>query len=360
MKLDEPCRGGMSARMRRALAGVRWLAPRSSGVGREEKPTLEVPGRSALAVLAALLASALIGASTGTTGAGEVGPQMPGWQLPPSSAADPIVARVGEVAIPLSLVERQLALEPPGTAPREVLERLIDMEVLAQEAARLGLGRHPGVLDAWKQAAVQRLLALDFEPITRPEDIPEDVLRESYQKNRGYFNNPDLVSIAHLLLQMKKDAGEEAWRERRSEAEQARARLLQAGPGDKEQFLAAAEAIQQEGKEIGIEDLGPVGKGSPYVQEFVDAAVRLKQDGELSEPVRTVYGWHILFRYGFKARRSVPYEQARPELVERTWADWRAFRFFEWSKQLAGRYAVEVLVPAGSSEPFYVPGEGQR
>jgi hypothetical protein len=284
------------------------------------------------------------------------GPEMPGWIARPAGPDDPIVARVGGVAIPLSLVARKLALEPPGTTPKEVLDRLIDQEVMAQEAVRLGLGADAEVRDAWKEAAVQRLLTEVFEPTARLADLPEELLHQSFEQNRAFFNNPDLISICHVLLPIPKKlhAPESTWQARRVEAAKLQAELVRGQPRTREDFVNQAEALRPLAKDLRIEDVGPVARMSPLVQEFIDATFALTQDGAISPPVRTEYGWHILFRYGFREHRTTTFEQARPEVVQKVWPEWRSHRFEQWADELKEHYEV-VRETAASSGPIYAP-----
>ena len=41
-------------------------------------------------------------------------------------------------------------------------------------------------------------------------------------------------------------------------------------------------------------DLGWIGKNDSYIQEFKDAAFALNEPGEISAPVQTTYGWHVI------------------------------------------------------------------
>jgi len=51
------------------------------------------------------------------------------------------------------------------------------------------------------------------------------------------------------------------------------------------------------------------------VKEFAEAAFELKKDGEISNPIRTQYGWHIIKR--LELRKIQPFEVLKPDLENR-------------------------------------------
>ncbi|MBM4319237.1 MAG: hypothetical protein FJ125_04575 [Deltaproteobacteria bacterium] len=305
--------------------------------------TIEVQARRGcrielLALLLLALLLVVLGASPWEETA--IGPTMESWLAQPQTTDDPIVARVGDVAIPLSLVAAKLALEPATTTPRELLDRLLDQEVLAQEAVRQGLGQSTALRDAWKSAAVQRLLREEFEPISRTQDIPQEVLKQSYQQNHRYFNHGDLIAVSHLLVKVAEGADEASWQAGLELAQQLHHELLQSRPDTKEAFLAQAEVLSKRSEAIRVEELGFVAENSRLVPEFLKATFELGQDGQLSAPVRTIYGWHVIFRHDFKPKRSMTFEEARPGIAEKVWAEWRKMRFAEWSGELESQHRV--------------------
>ena len=57
-----------------------------------------------------------------------------------------------------------------------------------------------------------------------------------------------------------------------------------------------------------------VGKGASYVESFLNAALALAKDGDVSAPVQSDYGWHIIKRVSTEPSHEIPYENVKGQL----------------------------------------------
>jgi parvulin-like peptidyl-prolyl isomerase len=57
-----------------------------------------------------------------------------------------------------------------------------------------------------------------------------------------------------------------------------------------------------------------VGEGASYVESFLTASLALTQDGQVSEPVKSDYGWHIIKRVSTEPAREIPYADVQTAL----------------------------------------------
>lgn len=191
-------------------------------------------------------------------------------------------------------------------AVRMQADALLVRRVLAQQAAQQGLADDP-IVQVQLQLARERVLSdallarLDERAVSDPQAL-EHYARAQYQGNPKRFEVPEQVRVRHILLRGD-DAAERA--------EQVLARL-RAG----EDFATVASEVSQDpGSARNGGDLGFFGRGR-MVAPFEEAAFALKQPGELSGPVRTEFGVHILKLEARRAAGVLPFEEVRAQLIE--------------------------------------------
>ena len=194
------------------------------------------------------------------------------------------VARVGSRSIGAEEVEDFAVAE--AIPPRAALQRLIDAEVLAQEAERLGFTvRREG------ERAIERLMVRsmlhDMEQANTPESISQDELREDYALHEAKFRIPERRRSWHILV---KDKGPEAKALAASilrELQQAKdPRVVYERYAD-----GAAKGVQLE---VMAEELPHVTKNAGLEKSYKDAIFAPESEGPLKSLVETSYGWHAI------------------------------------------------------------------
>jgi hypothetical protein len=106
----------------------------------------------------------------------------------PASPDDPVVAVVEGEPIHLSRVEA--LCEQTGRPPREVLEGMVEMTLLAHEAERRGLAGRERVRRVWRKALVQLLLEREVEARVPLDSVGVEDIRAYYAAN---FRNKGLL-----------------------------------------------------------------------------------------------------------------------------------------------------------------------
>jgi hypothetical protein len=65
------------------------------------------------------------------------------------------------------------------------------------------------------------------------------------------------------------------------------------------------------------ETIGPFDRLGPYDPAFREATFALPAAGAISAPVRTAFGWHLLYLAEVLPARDATFDDALPELLER-------------------------------------------
>ncbi|MBN2310809.1 MAG: peptidylprolyl isomerase [Candidatus Hydrogenedentes bacterium] len=109
-------------------------------------------------------------------------------------------------------------------------------------------------------------------------------------KEAGRLEQPESVDVAHILVRVPQGSDEATWDEAKAKIDAARKRVVEGG----EDFGAVAKEVSDD---PGSKDKGGKYEGvtlaSQYVQPFKDASFATAV-GEVSEPFKTQFGWHIL------------------------------------------------------------------
>lgn len=218
------------------------------------------------------------------------GPVIARWTGATLTAADVLVEMER-----LSGPSRNLLTDPERK--RAFLDTLITNRLLFEEGRRLGHAEDPEIvrqLDALRERlVVQRVMA---EYRTRPE-IPEEEAQRYYDENRALYSTTQ-VRASHILLE-----------------DEASARAVYAELRDApERFDALARersTDQMSAKRGG--DLGRFGAGR-MVPEFERVAFDLAV-GDVSEPVETRYGWHVIHVTERQEGEVRPFDDVRTQIT---------------------------------------------
>ncbi len=217
-------------------------------------------------------------------------------------AEEKAVATVNGVAIPQSRMDMRIKFivtqsqgqqaDTPELRKR-VAEELVDLELLSQAAVKKGFDKQPDTVQQLELARQSTLAGAYVEDYVKNHPISEDALKKEYEGVKG---KPGAVEykVAHILVKTENEAN---------------AIEAQLKKGAKFDTLAKQKSQDPISKTHG----GDMGWNVPsnFVQPFAAALASLKK-GEVSAPVQTQYGWHII---KLEDQRDVPFEQLKPSLL---------------------------------------------
>jgi peptidyl-prolyl cis-trans isomerase C len=198
-----------------------------------------------------------------------------------AAAAPAKVATVNGVAIPKAYVDVIAnAQTQQGTPDSQELratitDRLVELEVLAQEARKKGLGKSP---DLKAQLEIQRLQALANAYVldyAKNHPVSDAAAKAEYDRLRAKSGDKD-YKARHILVDTE------------NEAKDIIAKLKK---GEKFEDLAKAS------KDPGTKDKGGEldwNTADSFVKPFSDAMVKLEKGQYTDTPVQTQFGWHVI------------------------------------------------------------------
>lgn len=219
-----------------------------------------------------------------------------------AQTADPVLARVDGTEIrqsDLELAESDIGSSLPTASPEKrreaLLTYLIDIAIIAKAAERRKLEQEPG-FDRRVAFARQKVLMEALLEDETKKAVTEEAVRKLYDDSVKASKPQPEVRARHILVETEEQAKEVL-------------RKLKAG-GD---FAALAKA---ESKDPGSADGGDLGyfTKEQMVPEFAETAFKL-EEGALSEPVKTQFGWHIIKVEEKREKPVPPFEQVKDDIT---------------------------------------------
>ena len=140
-------------------------------------------------------------------------------------------------------------------------------------------------------------------------EVTEEEAKKFYEENKTEFTQPETVKASHILFRVNKEDSEEVVDQKLKAAQGAEARAKKG-----EDFTTLAKELSEEpgAKESGG-DLGFFPKDR-MVPEFAEAAFNEKV-GEVSNPVRTQFGWHVIKVTEKKPAGTLPYDEVKSQVM---------------------------------------------
>lgn len=175
-----------------------------------------------------------------------------------------------------------------------------------------------------------------YDHVTRGVRFTAQDAREYYRENTEEFTTPAGRTASHILVETEAEANAIADR---------------VTPGNFAQI--ARQESTDTGSAVQGGDLGVIQRGQ-LVPEFEEVAFSLG-DGEISEPVETQFGWHII-TVDLVPERTTPFAEAREGIIRNQLEQRRQEAYNEWAEETLEEwdertvYARDELSPPDDAE----------
>lgn len=157
-------------------------------------------------------------------------------------------------------------------------------------------------------------------------EITEEEMKTYFEENKDQFAQAEQVQASHILVEDEATANEVA-------------KKLAAG-GDFAELAKEYSIDEGSSKEGG--EVGYFGKGA-MVPEFEEAAFSMEK-GEISDPVKSEYGFHIIKVTDKKEAKEANYEESKEEIKSALMESKVQEEYMVWLQEKQEEYDVEYAL----------------
>lgn len=224
------------------------------------------------------------------------------------SGGNKVLAKVNGDVITQSAFEKEAEQQPPYVRPmldtpdgrKQFLDRMITLDLLMREALRRGVDRREEVRDQLDQARKGIVLqALLRDVAEKAPGLSDQALRKYYDANLKSFEVAERARVSHVYF---KD---------RAKAEAA-ARQARSGVPF-EDIVRDAVAARGSGADLGFVEKGTFAR--EVQAKELEVAVFSARPGAIVGPVKTQYGYHVLWVGDRKPAGLQSFEEVKAKIA---------------------------------------------
>lgn len=212
-------------------------------------------------------------------------------------------------------------------------------------------------LDEVKDSIRQQMAGIKYIEATEgPVEPSEKEIREYIEQNKSEL---DQVRTSHILIEVgnPRDPSvtptEEEWKKAKEKAEQ----VLKEARGGADFGKLAAKYSDDPGSKDNGGSYPAIRRHGQFVEEYSAAAFKLQKPGELTEPVKSAFGYHII-----KLDERIPasFESVGDEVKKQLRGKNLEKKGGEAIMKLQKAAKIETLVPDTNPESAFGPSRGQQ
>ena len=216
----------------------------------------------------------------------------------------PIVANVNNEDISLETMIHAMNELPPEIQSQpfmsyyeDLLERVIDIKLFAQEGKKMKLDEEPSVRAAI-DFVIEKVLMQAFLSKYVQENIKEENIKASYNNFIADETSREEIKASHILMDTESEAIDV---------------INMLNDGDDFAELAKNKSTGPSGPSGG--DLGWFKRGQ-MVPPFEKAAFSLNKNEITQIPVQTQFGWHVIKIFDKRIPEAPSYENMKSKLIQ--------------------------------------------
>jgi peptidyl-prolyl cis-trans isomerase C len=245
------------------------------------------------------------------------------------------------------MVDQELLIEAASKTPVADVDKKVDEQIASIKATfpdpkmfeeqlkKLGRSEEQLRADVRRMVTVQAFVESEFASKVK---VADGEIKAFYDEHPDYFQKPPQIRASHILVMVPADATDDVKKAKRAAIDKARERVTTG----KEDFAKVAAEVSECPSKAKGGDLEFFGRNQ-MVAEFDRAAFALKT-GEISEVVKTQFGYHVIKQTGEQPAEKRPLDAMKESIekfLKKREVDKQLAQFVETQKKTA---KVEIFL----------------
>ena len=251
-------------------------------------------------------------------------------ELRRTQSMDQLRTAINATAFILPVQEKQFASLSNQTRKIRVLTRTVDSDAYLVSEQEIGdyYQANAGRYMTAEQVKID-FLEVSLERMKSLVDVPEELLLERYQFAEASYTSAEYRTASHILLTLEDGLSEDKSKQVRDQLADIRAQIV-AG----EDFASLARQYSQDpGSAADGGNLGEIERGM-MVRPF-ETALFAMQVGEVSEPIVTTFGWHLIKLEQISGGKIRSFDEVRVDIEDEIRSDLAESQIYDLVENLA-------------------------
>jgi len=207
---------------------------------------------------------------------------------------------------------------------KALIDELVMHELIYSDALKNDLEKDEEFIKVFSTMKKSMLQQYGLSKLMNNITVSDEEISDYYEKNKKLYKTQEMVRASHILVDSEEKAND----------------ILEDITDGLKFEDAAAQYSTCPSKEAGG-DLGQFGKGQ-MVPEFEEAAFSMKK-GEISNPVKTQFGYHIIKLTDYIPERDSSLDEVRDEIRKKCIVEKQDKVYKDKKAELKQKYSVEIF-----------------
>ncbi|HHD72740.1 MAG TPA: peptidylprolyl isomerase [Epsilonproteobacteria bacterium] len=185
-----------------------------------------------------------------------------------------------------------------------ITDRLVERVLFIEAAKKEGIEKTAGYKENLEKLKDELLVSLWMKAQMDNALVSDSEAKEFYESNKDKFKKPATVHARHILVADEESAKELIKQMKTLKGEALKTKFIE---------LAKSKSTGPTGAKGG--DLGEFAKGQ-MVPEFDEAVLKLKEGEITVVPVKTQFGYHVIFLEKKNPESLVPYADVKNKIIQ--------------------------------------------